>query len=402
MLKASRPRYLLIADAFHPQTIPPEASTNTFLASALAGRGWEVAVWAGAGSALPPDSCTLRLVRTADYWGLAEILRIAFWIVSHRPARIGLAYFSAMYSRRGYITLIPLVARMLSIPCATLFTNGARPLGRGHFLKLLSWLGRHKGAPAPLGLLELSTLLVFYSNLDRNRLMDAARPDLWARTVSCNPPSVLPSPGRFDSSACRNALGFAPEDFLIGYFGMFYAGKGIETLLSAVQILRSRGVTVKLALIGANDVTAISIRHNGIHRKYERALRDLIQRAGIEDQITWTGYVAPLPTARFIASCDLACLPFDAGLTSSRSSFMECAKLGVPVITTRSEATDSFLCRDDSGIAFVSPRDPAELAETILTLRNDPDERARRGKLIGRFAETYCGSRTLVDSFDHV
>ncbi len=400
MRKALRPTYLLIADAFHPETIPPEASTNTFLAGALTGRGWDVAVWAGAGSAVPPDACNMRLVRTASYWGLGEILRILLWILFNRPARVGLAYFADMYSRRGHITLVPLAARMMGIPCTTLFTNNERPNGRLFLLKYLPWLGRRKGVPLPLGLLEFSTTLLFYSHLDRVRLMETAPPELWTRTVLCNPPAVLPSPGNFDAGACRNALGAAPEDFLIGHFGMIYRGKSVETLVSAVQILCSRGIDVKLALIGATELATAGIQLQKSHRKYQDRLRDFIHEAGIGDRITWTGYVAPLQAARHIASCDLICLPFREGLTSTRSSFIECARLGVSVVTTRSDVTDEFLCRDDSGIAFVSPRNPVELAEAILRLRNDPDERARRGGLLKRFAEAFCGSRALVDSFD--
>ena len=174
-----RRKYLLIADPFHPKALPAEAGVNTFLATALAARGWEVAVWTSAGSTLPPDLRGLRLVRTVDYWGPTEILRIAFWIAFNRPARIGLLYFSDMYSARGFVTLVPLLARMLGIPCATLFTNNQRPKGSGVLLKLLTWRGQAQqrcaapelpaiffhlvvlqpmGPPAPPGIFPLGTL----------------------------------------------------------------------------------------------------------------------------------------------------------------------------------------------------------------------------------------------------
>ena len=181
---------------------------------------------------------------------------------------------------------------------------------------------------------------------------------------------------------------------------MFYPGKSVETLLNAAQILCNRGVAVKVALIGASDLSAASMQIHNRHQKYQGRLRDLIRRAGIEDRVTWTGYVAPLQTVRHISSCDLVCLPFKEGLTSTRSSFIECARLGAPLVTTRSELTDAFLCGDDSGITFVSPQNPPELADAILLLKNDPEERARRSGLIRRFAATHYANHALVDSLD--
>jgi glycosyltransferase involved in cell wall biosynthesis len=104
--------------------------------------------------------------------------------------------------------------------------------------------------------------------------------------------------------------------------------------------------------------------------------------------------------AQYIAACDAICLPFDDGLTNTRSSFMECAALGVPIITTITDRTDARLCDPKCGILFVTPRNPKQIVETILFLMEDKARAAHYRTLIVQFAKEYGRSEKIVECFD--
>jgi glycosyltransferase involved in cell wall biosynthesis len=391
--------YLLIADAFYPKELPPEAQTNTFLALGLVRKGWEVAVWAGAGSTLPPGSSGLRLLRRVDFWGMAETVRIALWIWRNRPERIGVAYGSIFYSNRGYINLVPFLARVFQIPCTVLFTNGNLP-GNEIVETCLRWLAGRKSAKHRMGLLANSNKLIFYSDVDREGLMGSAPPELWARTVICTPPVVLPAVTSADTTASRAALGATPETYLIGYFGMLYPEKGVEWLVDAIEMLVRRGTPVKLVLIGGNGGCTSDPEWNTACEHYERRLRDKVQAQGLRQHVTFVGYAQASAAAQYIAACDAICLPFDGGLTGTHSSFLECAALGVPIITTITNRTDARLCDPKCGILFVSPRNPKQIADSVLFLMEDRGRAAQYRALILRFAKEYGQSEKIVACFD--
>jgi glycosyltransferase involved in cell wall biosynthesis len=391
--------YLLIADAFYPKELPPEAQTNTFLALGLVRRGWDVALWAGAGSALPPESPGLRLLRCVNFWGMAEMVRIALWIWRNRPERIGLAYGSVFYSNRGYIKLVPFLARFFGIPCTVLFTNGNLP-GSERIETCLRWLAGRQRAEHRMGLLADSNRLVFYSEVDRNGLLGSAPSELWARTVLCTPPAVLPAVGPANAAAARAELGATTDDWLIGYFGLLYPEKGVEWLVDAIEMLVRQGAAVKLAVIGGNGGCSSNPEWNTACERYERRLRDKVQAQGLHQHVTFVGYVLGSVAAQYIAACDAICLPFDDGLTGTRSSFMECAALGVPIITTISDRTDAHLCNPECGILYVSPRNPKQIADTVLFLMEDKTRAAHYRTLIMQFATEYGQREKIVECFD--
>ena len=392
---------LLIADAFHPNKLPPESLTNTYLALALAARQWNVAVWSHHGADLPVSSVGLRVLRGTRYWGLGEVLRISMWLFFNRPNQIIIMYHSSLYSARHEITWIPVIAKLLRLPCISLFTNGTRPERSAVQNRILSVLGVGKIAKHPLGPLSLSSKLVFYSEANQKNLLG---PDdelgLGARSSIVSPPNTLPVGSACDKATIRASLGFGHEVFLVGYFGLIYPGKGIEWLLEAIEILVSQGIKIRLILIGPHGGLTSKENWNSKCRNYEAMLRKKVVALGLEDSVLWCGYCDDLTTVQYLSCCDVACLPFDAGLDNRRSSFIACAQIGLPIVTTKTNSTDQFLLSEQTGITYVKPRDSSQIAASLELLYRDKAMRAERAAKMKRFAMKHYRNDAFADLFD--
>jgi glycosyltransferase involved in cell wall biosynthesis len=396
----ARRSVLFIADTFYPHEIPPEGKTNTFLALALGRRGWDVAVWAGRDARLPASSVNVRIVRSAKFWGLSEILRILLWLIINRPRQVVIMYHVSFYSCRPDINWIPIMARILGVRCVTLFSNGGKPHRSKMQDHVLPLVGYDALRAYPIGLLGVSEKIVFHCASDRIRLLGSDPCNLKVNTEVSAPPQTLPVSGLTDTIALRTSLGLSNADFLVGNFGQIYPGKGIEWLLEAVSFLKHKGVDVKLVLLGPTNVETAHEGWNVNIRNYAMRLKNMVRDLDIEDITKWCGFYEDSLAARCISTFDVACLPFDEGVRGLRSSFVTCAEIGVPIITTRTPETDLFLLESDSGIIFVEPRNSAQIADSILLFYNHREKTGEHGLKLKNFAKKHFSNERFVDCFD--
>jgi glycosyltransferase involved in cell wall biosynthesis len=399
-LMSGKRSILLIADAFYPREIPPECKTNTYLARTLAKRGWNVFVWAGHGARVPSSSGNITVVRSTRFWGLAEAIRIFFWLALNRPKQIILMYHSLLYSKRPDINLVPLMARLAGIRSVTLFTNGEKPARGMYQERLLSFLGYEALLKYLIGPLGASDKMVFYCDDNRNRLLGRDPLDLKARCQITTPPNTLPANHRTDKSIVRASLGLTDQDFIVGYFGLLYSGKGIEYLIEAMRILKDKDPAARLVVVGPHGGVTADESWNSHCRNYEKNLRKKADDLALTDTIIWSGFCEDSKAVEILASCDSACLPFDEGVTSQRSSFITCAQIGLPVITTLTAATDAFLRDANSGIIYVEPRNAAQIADRIAQLHQDRQMTRRLGSVVKSFAAKHYSNELFVDCFD--
>ena len=391
---------LLIADAFYPAELPPECKTNTHLALALGRRGWDVAIWAGYGARIPPSSVNVRIVRAPKVWNLGEVFRIFMWLVKNKPTQIVLMYHCALYSCRSAINWIPIIALFVGARCITLFTNGEAPTRSVWQDRTLSALGYRGLVPYSIGPLGAADKIIFYSDANRKCLLGADTLNLKVRSQILNPPDTLPVETLTDRSSFRASVGLTDNNFLIGYFGLLYPGKGIEWLLEAMLILKSKGIDTKLILVGPNGGVTANDGWNSACREYEKSLKSKARDLDIEKMILWGGFYNDLRTVECLSSCDIACLPFDDGLSNMRSSFITCAHIGLPLITTQTSDTDEFLRDPSSGIIYVEPRNPAQIADSIFLLYKDPERTRQCGLMLKNFAAKHYSNERFVDCFD--
>jgi glycosyltransferase involved in cell wall biosynthesis len=394
----SERRLLLVADGFHPREVPPECKINTYLGSALGRRGWKVSVWTGHDARVPSGSINVRIVGSTTFWGPAEVLRIFKWLVLNRPTRVILMYHNGLYSARSNIDWVPMMARLVGAYSITHFINKEQPPRSRIQVLLSSLLGYGPLRKYRVGLLGVSSKMVFYCDSDRKALLGIDPLNLKIRSQITTPPSTMPVESLTNGQRDRAPLGLTEKDFLVGYFGLLYPGKGVEWLIEAMRTLRNKGLPTKLILVGPNGGVTASDRWNSECLGYEALLK---RNAGdLADSIIWSGFCDDLQAVQILRSCDVVCLPFEAGLTNSRTSFITCAQIGVPVITTLTSATDEFLRDPNSGIMFVEPRNSAQIVDRITLFYEDKELTGKRGLMLRGFAAKHYSNKHFVDCFD--
>jgi glycosyltransferase involved in cell wall biosynthesis len=170
-----------------------------------------------------------------------------------------------------------------------------------------------------------------------------------------------------DPVATRASLGVSPRAPLLAHFGLVYPGKGMETLLEALAILKSTHPEARLVVVGDTRES---------ERAYRSDLEALAVRLGIARAVTWTGRREEKEVSRILAVADVFVAPFDGGASIRRGSLMAGFAHGLPVVSTSSRVASSYL-RDGDNVALVAPRDPAGLAARVAALLGSSAQRAR-------------------------
>lgn len=157
--------------------------------------------------------------------------------------------------------------------------------------------------------------------------------------------------GRFaprDMHESRVRTGLPPDRLLVGYFGGMEPDRGVADLVSAVQLLRARGMDIELVLGGANTG------------------RFPVEQEGVR-------YVGNVPFAGMpdmLASCDLLAVPYrrstfmDAGASNK---IAEAIASGRPLVATRTpNFMENFAVQAGMlGDRLARPSDAEDLARVI-------------------------------------
>ena len=173
-----------------------------------------------------------------------------------------------------------------------------------------------------------------------------------------------------DRRVTRAALGVQARAPLLAHFGLVYPGKGLETLLEALAILKSAQPEARLVVVGDTRES---------ERAYHADLEALAVRLGVARAVTWTGRRPAADVSRILGAADVFVAPFDGGASLRRSSLMAGLAHGLPVVTTSAAVPSPYL-RDGDNIALVPPRDAAALAARLAALLAAPAARTRLGK----------------------
>lgn len=187
----------------------------------------------------------------------------------------------------------------------------------------------------------------------------------WKKTLTQIPIGSNITPLKPDNPAAKNE-----EDRLIlSHFGLFYPGKGVETILTAIAELKLEYDNFQLIMLG------------GEWRGYEYYYHDLQQQAhelGIDEYIRWLGYLPAAGISKYLSMTDIYLIPYDRGISIRRGSYMAGLVHGLPIISTYANIESAYI-RDAENIALVPPQDPVALKEKILELIKNPAKRKQLG-----------------------
>jgi len=154
----------------------------------------------------------------------------------------------------------------------------------------------------------------------------------------------------------RERLGIAMEDFVMCFFGVIRAGKGIELLLEAFRVVHSRYPHTKLLFIGRIDETY-----------FDRSIKPIINEHEFSSSILVTGSCPAEAVSQYFAISNICVLPFEDGVSTKRGSFMAALQHGLPIITTRGRFVPEGLM-DRENVMLVDYGSSDGLADAIVEL----------------------------------
>jgi glycosyltransferase involved in cell wall biosynthesis len=164
----------------------------------------------------------------------------------------------------------------------------------------------------------------------------------------------------------------------LGTVALFRPRKGIETLLEALAVLRSRDINVRLRAVGGFETST-----------YKADVLGLAERLDLAPAIDWIGFTRNVN--RELAKINLFVLPslFGEGLPMV---VLEAMAAGLPVVASRVEGVPEAVVHRETGL-LVEPGSVSQLAasiEEVVTGNVDYSQLSRgaRERHAERFSDT--------------
>jgi len=369
--RARQPRIAVICPKF-----PPAKSGGSDYAFALskrlAAKGCAVTVITQQGKDGLPCEPNLRICRNMPDWRWSSLPRLLATLLWSRPDVVDIHFTGPIYDSE-MITAVPAMLRRL-LPRAQIVAHLEYPAGvpipSGSFQLRVRRLLQLGGAV--LGNCGFGSILTHCHRIIALSAVHIETIDGFVRGVCERSVLIPPAPSmeiapQAAGQTARKDLHLEEGEFVFGYFGYLYPGKGLETLLAAFARIAIPGRLVRLLIIGGeNEVMLRETFRTG----FGADLKSLAESLGIGDKVIWTGWTTE--ASRYLRACDVAVLPFDAGVFVNNSSFGAVAAHELPIISTIGES----VIEDRRDALLVPPRNEEALSVAMDLLASDPALRA--------------------------
>lgn len=156
------------------------------------------------------------------------------------------------------------------------------------------------------------------------------------------------------------------DGFVIGTVKTLERKYGIDSMLRGCALLHDKrpDLDVRVRIAGKGSL--------------ENDLHELGSFLGMDDYLTWLGYIPQQEAAREWASFDVACIESESESESFGVSAVEAQASGTPLVI--SDIPGLMEACNGGQTAIVTPRrNPEELARALEKLADDPLRRARMG-----------------------
>jgi glycosyltransferase involved in cell wall biosynthesis len=346
-------RVLMVCPSFPPQAVTCGVGDYTRrLRAELGHQGATVTVitsndWRG-----QADGRVLPILDTPGWWRVvpADVVHIQ--------------YAPDLYGARGEIALLPLRARLGTVPPVVIT-----------FHTLLD--GTLAGRARAVWLLATAKAAVS-ANEEVSGMVRRRLPWLADRMIEIPIGSnIAPVAAAADRAEILARLALPADALLLAHFGLVYPGKGLETLFEALAQVRRRQPRAHLVVIGDTREQ---------DRAYRARMQERVQWLGLQPAVRWTGRVADADASALLSAADLFVAPFDDGASLRRGSLMAGLAHGCAVVSTRAARGCAHLA-DGDNVALVPPYDAKALGQRIAALLAAPDERARLAVAARKLAE---------------
>jgi len=316
------------------------------LSHKLADNGHEVFIYS---SAQAQESDPRLHLDSSGKWNFTSVRQIERWVTKNRLDVVNIQYQTAAYGMSPYIHFIPNILRRA--PVVTTFHDLRYPYLFPKAGRLRDWIVTH--------LARASDGAIATNHEDMQRLHSINIPCTSLIPIGSNILSEVPTD--LDVSPWREKVGAQAGDFLIAFFGLINASKGLATLLNAFSELRNRGIAAKLVIIG--DVGS-SDPTNGTYAAHIRAH---IQAQSLAESVHITGYLDEADVSHYLSAADCIALPFLDGASYRRGSLMAAIHYGCAIITTQ-PAIDIPALIDNENMLLVPVGDVTALSNALEKL----------------------------------
>jgi glycosyltransferase involved in cell wall biosynthesis len=200
-------------------------------------------------------------------------------------------------------------------------------------------------------------------------------------------------PGGYERAAWRSALGVAPHEVLVAYFGLLSPAKGVDLLLAALGPLADQ-IPLRLLLIGGSASAPQD-------RAYAAALQARLRQPPLSERIIQTGHVDEATVSAHLLASDIVALPFRGGASFRSGSLLAALSHGAATLTTTPAAPTEEPRLIHEQHALLAPAEPPALAAALRRLAADADLRARLGSGARALAAQF-GWEAIAQRHEHV
>jgi glycosyltransferase involved in cell wall biosynthesis len=174
--------------------------------------------------------------------------------------------------------------------------------------------------------------------------------------------------------------------YLVGYVGTMNTQDGVDILLDAALRIKNLGrCDIHFVCVGSGPE---------LH-----SLRKMNQAKGLEDTVTFTGYIPDAELLEILSTADV-CVnpdrPCEMNSMSTMIKIMEYMALGKPIV--QFEGKEGRFSAQEASLYSDGVDHVADFADKILWLLDHPEERARMGKFGRRRIETDLAWEHSVES----
>lgn len=343
------------------------------LALALAEQGAVISVLTSRAGIAASNERKVAVLPLVSQWNTAARAEILAQLQLARPQVVNVQYPTQLYGRDLTINLLPaFIRRQTRIPVITTI----------HEFSTFRWLGKLR-----IGLSGVTSNRVIVT--DQTNLCQIESMFPFLKTKLDHVPigaNIEPQLAQFNRAQQRAHYGAAESDIVLAYFGFISPSKGLETLLPAFALAQRAHPALRLLLVADRHAA------DPIYADYHRKIENMIDQLASRERVYWTGYVSPAQVSAFLASADLAVLPFTDGASLRRTTMISCLMHGLPTLTTSGEGTTRDGLGEETGIRLVPPANVPALANAIETLASAPAERQRLSARARTFANRFTWS----------
>ncbi|MBX9879504.1 MAG: glycosyltransferase family 4 protein [Candidatus Obscuribacterales bacterium] len=365
---------ILVISATFPPVSSGGADYALRLCQNIAKRGHDVHVLTSKIDNVVQDE-SITVHSTIHRWTWSELVRILEVVKSVKPDVVNLHFGGFLYNDHPMITFLPTILRFID-PKIRFVTHIEAPIGCRVYLwprtirvthRIVCELFRSQDVAYAYGtLLRDSDKIIVLSEEHGNELCQIYS-RLKAKLALIPPPPLMPIVNLSIEQAKKKLS--LNSSFILVYLGYLYPGKGIETLLESFKLAAQKNDDIKLIVVGGSPEMLLK---NVGRDAYAQEMRDLADKLGIANKITWTGnfdFDSEVPSL-YLRAADFGVMPWDWGVHLNNSSFGAAACHGLPIVTTSSPTSEDVFV-DRENVYLCPPKDPAAVAEAIGQLIAD-------------------------------